>query len=66
MRSLTMSGGGAELPTRSKHAGGVISRAKSGLQRLARRIALLVALTVGVAALNAESERLTVRVVPFV
>ena len=43
-----MSGGGAELPTRSKHAGGVISRAKSGLQRLARRIALLVALTVGV------------------
>ena len=48
MRSLTMSGGGAELPTRSKHAGGVISRAKSGLQRLARRIALLVALTVGV------------------
>ena len=48
LRSLTMSGGGAELPTRSKHAGGVISRAKSGLQRLARRIALLVALTVGV------------------
>ena len=31
-----------------KHAGGVISRAKSGLQRLARRIALLVALTVAV------------------
>ena len=40
-----MSGGGAELASRSKNAGGVISRAKTGLQRLARRIALLVALT---------------------